>query len=212
MNRLFAIVGLIVISGTFSLAQKDPQALQILDAMSAKYKKTPSFKAGFKYLMENPEENISEGFEGNVFVKGDKYKLVMDEQEVRFDGEYVWTYTKEFEEVSVSSNEEQQEEISISNIFNLYKTGYKYLYLESRDNGRTDVIDLVPEDTNLSYFKIRMLIDAATKSLKSFRVFDKSGSRFVYEVVSFAEAPALKDADFTWSEGELSGKELIDFR
>ena len=194
------------------MAQKDPQALKILDAMSAKYQQTPSFKAGFKYLMENPEENINEGFQGTVFVKGDLYKLAMEEQEVRFDGEFVWTYSKEFEEVSVASNEDGEQEISISNIFGLYKSGYKYLFLEARDNGATNVVDLVPEDLDLSYYKIRMQINAKDNTLKSFKIFDKSGSRYVYEVQSFAADNSLKVSDFTWTDAQLKGKELIDFR
>ncbi|MFY0627876.1 MAG: outer membrane lipoprotein carrier protein LolA [Reichenbachiella sp.] len=197
---------------THSIAQKDPKALQILDAMSDKYRSTPSFKSEFKYLMENPDENINEGFEGVVFVKDDFYKLLMEGQEVRFDGTYVWTYSKEFEEIQVSPNEEEEEEFTISKIFDLYKTGFKYLYLESRDAGKIDVIDLVPEDLNKSYFKIRMQIVAETKALKSFKIFDKSGSRYVYEIVKFTPDNTLKDSDFTFTEKQMEGKELIDFR
>ena len=212
MKFLTTLLAICLVFGFSANAQKDPKARQILDAMSAKYKKTPSFKADFKYIMENPEEDINEGFEGQIFVKGDKYKLLMTEQEIRFDGENVWSYSQELDEVQVSPNDPEEEEISISNIFDIYKTGYKYLYLESRDGGKTDVIDLVPEDLDLSYFKIRMSIDASTKALKSFKVFDKSGSRYLYEVVTFSPENSLQDSNFTFSPAELKGKELIDFR
>lgn len=212
MKILLAVLCLSTIVVSQGIAQKDPKALQILDAMSAKYKKTPAFKADFKYLMENPEEGINEGFQGVVWVKGDLYKLQMEGQEVRFDGTYVWTYSQEFDEVQVSPNEEEDAEFTISQIFDLYKKGYKYLYLEARDGGKTDVVDLVPEDLNKSYFKIRMQIDAATKDLKSFKIFDKSGSRYVYEIIKFTPDPSLTNANFTFSEKQLEGLELIDFR
>ncbi len=212
MKFLATLIAVCLIAGFSASAQKDPKAREILDAMSAKYKKTPSFKADFKYIMENPEEDINEGFEGTIFVKSDKYKLMMEEQEIRFDGENVWSYSKELNEVQISPSDPEDEEISISNIFDIYKSGYKYLYLESREGGKIDVVDLVPEDTELSYYKIRMQIVSSTKALKSFKVFDKSGSRYLYEVVTFSADTSLEDGDFTFTDKELKGKELIDFR
>ncbi|PIB36390.1 hypothetical protein BFP72_13785 [Reichenbachiella sp. 5M10] len=195
-----------------AIAQKDPKAKSILDAMSNKYKNIPAFRADFEYTMENPEEDINEGFEGKVSVKGEKYKLSMEGQQIMFDGTNVWTYLVDDAEVTVAPFEEDESEISLSNIFTLYESGYKYLYLESRDNGKTDVVDLVPEDLNKSYFKIRMQIDASTKELKTFKVFDKSGSRYVYTIVSFKTDSSLKDSDFTFNTAKNPNVEVIDFR
>ncbi|WP_109831660.1 LolA family protein [Reichenbachiella versicolor] len=213
MKKLITLITLSILVLTSVYAQQqDPKAGKILDAMSAKYRKTPAFKADFSYKMENIEEDINETFEGTVFVKGDLYKLLMEGQEMRFDGKNIWTYSAEFEEVSVTSSEDEEEEISISNIFDLYKTGYKYLYLESKNSGKTDVIDLVPNDLNKSFFKIRMEINATTKELRSFKVFDKSGSKYIYTVKTYQALSTLKDNDFTFSQAELNGKEFIDMR
>lgn len=197
---------------TSSLAQKDPAAKAILDAMSQKYKNTASFKANFSYTMDNPEEDISEGFEGSVIVKGQMYRLYMGGQEIMFDGENIWTYLKEDKEVTVTPYEEDGDEISLSNIFDLYKDGYKYLYLESRDKGKTDVIDLVPEDLSKSFFKIRMEIAAADRSLKSFMIFDKSASKYVYTIKSYKQDSTIKDSDFSFDTEANPDVEVIDFR
>lgn len=212
MKKIFILFTLTALVLTSALAQQDPKARKILDAMSAKYQQTPSFKAQFTYKMENLEEDIDESFEGTIFVKGDLYKLLMEGQEMRFDGENLWNYSPEMEEITVSPSEDDENEISISNIFQIYKTGYKYLYLESRDAGKTDVVDLVPNDTNKSFFKIRMVINASTKALKSFKVFDKAGSKYVYTVKTFAAVNTLKNSDFSFSQAELSGKEFVDMR
>ncbi|UXP33990.1 outer membrane lipoprotein carrier protein LolA [Reichenbachiella agarivorans] len=210
----FLTTSLLLIALVFNqaLAQKDPKAKAILDAMSNKYKTIPSFKATFTYNMENPEEDINEGFKGAVSVKGDKYKLKMEGQEIMFDGVNVWTYLKEDKEVTVAPYEENSDDISLSNIFTLYQSGFKYLYLESRDGGKTDVVDLVPEDLNKSYFKIRMEINSANKELKTFRVFDKSGSKYVYTILTFTKDDTIKDADFTFNTKANPGVEVIDFR
>lgn len=210
MKSLLTVCVLSLLMIGQSLAQKDPKALGILEAMSAKYKKIEAFNAQYNFSMENPDEGIDEGFEGTIFVKGDKYKIQMTEAQIYFDGTDRWTYMEEDKEVTVEVPEE--EEISISNIFDIYKTGYKYLYLESREKGQVDVVDLVPEDLELEYFKIRMQISAKDRSLISFKVFDKSGSRYVYKIKTFQADSSLMDADFVFDAKKFPGVEVIDFR
>ncbi|SMD33689.1 Outer membrane lipoprotein-sorting protein [Reichenbachiella faecimaris] len=197
---------------TQAIAQKDPAAKEVLDAMSAKYQKIPAFKAEFSYTMEDDSDDIDEGFKGTILVRGDKYKLVMDEQEVTFDGSDIYTYLKEENEITISGYDPEEEEISLSNIFNIYKIGYKYVYTESRNNGTIDVVDLVPEDRDKEYFKIRMEIMTSDKSLKSFKVFDKSGSRYLYKVLSFKEDTSITDKTFVYDKTKYPGAEVIDFR
>lgn len=197
---------------TQAIAQKDPAAKSVLDAMSAKYQKIPAFRAEFSYTMEDDSDDIDEGFKGTILVRGDKYKLIMDEQEITFDGTDIYTYLKGENEITISSYDPEEEEISLSNIFNIYKTGYKYVYTESKNNGTTDVVDLVPEDRDKEYFKIRMEITASDKSLQSFKVFDKSGSRYLYTVLSFKEDASITDKTFAYDKTKYKDAEVIDFR
>ncbi|MGL1888848.1 MAG: outer membrane lipoprotein carrier protein LolA [Reichenbachiella sp.] len=212
MKRISTSIILLALIACQAFAQKDPKAKAVLDAMSNKYQSTPSFVAEFKYTMENPEEGINEGFEATVAVKGELYKLYMEGQQIMFDGTNVWTYLKDDKEVTVAPYEGEEDEISLSNIFDIYEEGFKYLYLESKDNGKTDIVDLVPEDLNKSYFKIRMEIKASDNSLQSFKIFDKSGSRYVYTIVSFKEDNSIKTEDFTFDVKANPDVEVIDFR
>lgn len=195
-----------------AFAQKDPQALEILDAMSEKYKNIPAFTANFSYIMENDAEDIDEKFEGVITVKNNKYKLEMSGQEIINDGVAVWTYLKDDNEVTISEYDDTDEEITLSNIFTIYKSGYKYLFLETKDNGKMDVVDLVPEDRDKTFYKIRMEIQKADKELKNFRIFDKSGSRYLYKINQFAVNNTITDADFKFDERKYPGVEVVDFR
>jgi len=197
---------------THAVAQKDPAAKVVLDAMSAKYQQIPAFRAEFSYSMEDDGDEIDEGFKGTILVRGQKYKLIMDEQEVTFDGNNIYTFLKEENEMTISGYDPEEEEISLSNIFNIYKTGYKYLYKESKNNGTIDVVDLVPEDREKEYFKIRMEITKANNALKSFKVFDKSGSRYLYKVLSFKEDATITEKEFAFDQTKYSNTEVIDFR
>lgn len=212
MNKstLMVLAGFLFAMQAF--AQKDPQALEILDAMSEKYKNIPAFTANFSYIMENDAEDIDEKFEGIITVKNNKYKLEMSGQEIINDGVAVWTYLKDDNEVTISEYDDEDEEITLSNIFTIYKSGYKYLFLETRDNGKMDVVDLVPEDRDKTFYKIRMEIQRADRELKNFRIFDKSGSRYLYKINEFAVNNTITDADFKFDERKYPGVEVVDFR
>ncbi|MEP3390549.1 MAG: outer membrane lipoprotein carrier protein LolA [Reichenbachiella sp.] len=212
MKSIQFLIILSIAALTHAVAQKDPAAKQVLDAMSDKYQKIPAFRAEFSYTMEDDGDDIDEGFKGTILVRGEKYKLIMDEQEVTFDGTDIYTYLKEENEMTISSFDPEEEEISLSNIFDIYKTGYKYVYTESKNNGAIDVVDLVPEDREKEYFKIRMEIASGDKSLQSFKVFDKSGSRYLYKVLSFKEDASITDKMFVFDKAKYNGAEVIDFR
>ncbi|MEO9966461.1 MAG: outer membrane lipoprotein carrier protein LolA [Reichenbachiella sp.] len=206
---------LIILSTVFltqAIAQKDPAAKKVLDAMSTKYQNIEAFRAEFSYTMEDDSDDIDEGFKGTILVRGEKYKLIMDEQEVTFDGTDIYTYLKDENEVTVSAFDPEDEEISLSNIFDIYKTGFKYVYTEAKSNGTIDVVDLVPEDREKDYFKIRMEITSATNELKSFKVFDKSGSRYLYKVLTFKEDSSITDSVFAYDKSKYPNAEMIDFR
>lgn len=212
MNKLILTISTCLLVISQAIAQKDPVALEILDAMSTKYKNIPAFTADFSYIMENEEESIDEKFEGNMTVKSGKYKLNMSGQEIINDGVYVWTYLKDDNEVTISEYDDTEEEITLSNIFSIYKEGYKYMFIESQENGTLDIIDLVPEDREKSYFKIRMEIKKPSRELKNFRIFDKNGSKYLYQINTFKEDNVIQDSDFKFDQKNYPGVEIVDFR
>ena len=212
MNKLIVTISTCLLITSQVIAQKDPVALEILDAMSTKYKNIPAFIADFSYIMENEEESIDEKFEGKMTVKSGKYKLDMSGQEIINDGVYVWTYLKDDNEVTISEYDDTEEEITLSNIFSIYKEGYKYLFVESKENGTLDIIDLVPEDREKTYFKIRMEIKKPSRELKNFRIFDKNGTKYLYQINTFKEDNVIQDSDFKFDQKKYPGVEIVDFR
>ena len=211
MKKVFSII-MILACVTKVAAQKDEAARGILDAMSDKYQAMPAFTSDFEYILENPSEDLTETFNGTVSVKGDMYRLSMEGQEIINNGETVWTYMEELNEVNISDYMPEEQDISLNNIFTLYKEGYKYLYIESADNGKLDIIDLVPEDVSNTYFKIRLAIKSSNQELSRFQVFDKNGNRYIYKIISFKEEPDLGDDYFNFDPSEYEGVEVIDFR
>ncbi|HEX5169333.1 MAG TPA: outer membrane lipoprotein carrier protein LolA [Cyclobacteriaceae bacterium] len=214
MKKVLSTAAISLVFLQFSLAQYDPKALETLDAMSKKYKAIPAFEADFSWTLTNDVDNINEEFNGKITVKGDKYKLSLTEQEVINNGTTLWTYLPEAKEVNIDNYDPNSEDVNPSKIFDLYKKGFKYLYLKDETEGGAlcEVIDLVPEKKDAQYFKIRMNIAKKDKSIKSWTMFDKGGNRYKYTITKFNPDIKVDDSFFTYDPKQHPGVEVIDLR
>jgi len=210
MIKKYYIATLLTLAGYFStVAQYDPEALTILDAMSAKYKKIEAFKVKFTQKLTNESAALDETIEGDISVKGNMFYLEVAGQKIYNDGENIYTLNEEIAEVTISQYIEEESEITLSNVYDLYKDGFKYALMATLPRG-DNVIELDPEDRDKTYFKIRMVIDA-TNSLKSFTVFEKTGNKYLYDIGSFEET-SLDDSYFKFDSKKYPDVEVIDFR
>lgn len=190
-------------------AQYDKDALAVLDAMSANYKSIEAFKAAFSQKLTNESAGIDETLSGQISVKNDKYVLDVAGQRIFNDGSDVYTYNPEISEVTISAFDPEESEITLSNVYDLYKNGFKYVLTSTETNGDRN-IDLDPESRDRSYFKIRMVISAKNE-LSSFTVFERTGNKYLYTIDSF-EAVSLPDSFFTFDTSKYPNVEVIDFR
>jgi len=213
MKKLFFVLFLAFLATT-TFAQYDARALEILEAMSKRYKTFTSFEANITSSMTNETEGIKEEFKGKISVKADKFRLVMDDQEIINNGTTVWTYLPAAKEVNIDNYDPDADEINPSKIYDLYKKGFKYMYLEDQtENGvLCDVVDLVPEKKDAQYFKIRMNIGKKDNSIQSWTMFDRSGNRYKYSITKFVPNVAIADALFTFDPKKYPGVEIIDLR
>jgi len=213
MKKLFLVI-ISAFIAHFSFAQYDAHALQTLEAMSKKYKAFTSFEANITSNMTNDVEGVNEEFKGKITVKGDKFRLVMEDQEIINNGVTVWTYLPSAKEVNIDNYDPSSEDINPSKIYEIYKKGFKYLYLADKtENGvLCEEIDLVPEKKDAQFFKIKMIIGKKDKSIQSWTMFDKSGNKFKYTISKFVPNVAVTEAFFAFDPKKYPGVEVIDLR
>lgn len=212
MNSLLCLCLFVFISVS-AVAQTDPKAAAILDDVSAKYKKFSGFKANFKYEMEGPD--INEAYEGDILVQGDKFRLNLGSQQIINNGATVWTYLKEENEVNISDYAPDEEDITPTKIYTLYKDGYKYVYNGQQTLGgvQCDVIDLIPENKGKQIFKIRLFISSKDRTIKSWKMFEKTGNRYTYSINSFVpNPPGVTAKTFVFNKEEYKGVSVNDLR
>jgi outer membrane lipoprotein carrier protein len=214
MKRLFAYLFLLVCFVPFAHAQQDPKAEKILEAMTRKYQSLKVFSASFNQTLENPKNKIKETMQGEIFVSGNKFRLKMKDQEIINNGTTIWTFMKSENEVNISDNDPEDQQMSPSAIFTLYKKGYKYALVdEIREAGQQyHIIELSPEDKNNPVFKVRLQINKKDNSLKNWTMFRDNGNRYVYTIRNFNPNPDVDANFFSFDKSKYKGVKVIDLR
>ena len=211
-KSILAVILLILVKTAF--AQYDAKALQILEEMSKKYKAYPSFEANISYTLTNETAKIKEEFKGKITVKGDKFRLVLPEQEVINNGITVWTYLPDAKEVNIDNYDPKSDELAPSKFYDMYKKNFKYMYLKDETEAGVlcEVIDLSPEKKDAQFFRIRMNISKKDKSVQSWTMFDKGGNKFKYTITKFVPNVKADDTLFAFDLKKYPGVEAVDLR
>jgi outer membrane lipoprotein carrier protein len=195
-------------------AQNDVKAGQILESVSQKYKTVSAFKANFTILRESSANGVKPETDlGAIKVKGSKYHIKLKEQEVFNNGNTVWTYLKKGNEATITDYMPDDDALSPTNIYAIYKKGYKYVFVEeAKEAGQTyEVVDLIPEKKNQQVYKIKLTIDKKTKTLKRWKVFEKNGNRYTYTINDFVPLN-IEDKDFVFDKAKYPGVAIEDLR
>jgi outer membrane lipoprotein-sorting protein len=215
MKKVFVLLaGFGLISTLLSAQQNDSKATQILSGVSAKYKTYSAVKADFTIKVESGQNKTSDLQSGTLYVKGNKYKVALKNQEVTCDNKTVWTFIKDANEVQINDYEPDESSITPSQIFTIYEKNFLYAFMEEKVvAGKTlQYIELTPIDKSKPYFKIRLGVDKNAKAVQNAVVFDKNGNRYTYEIKSFTPNPALADTFFAFDPKAHAGVEVVDLR
>ena len=214
MKKYLALLAFSVSLTSVATAQQDPKAGKILDQMSAKYQAMKAFKATFTQTLENDAAKVKENLSGDITVSGQKFRLKISGQEVINNGQTMWTYMKAENEVNISDYEPEDQEISPSQIYTLYKKGYKYAYVQEVKEGgeAVDVIDLSPEDRNNPVYKVRLKVGKTDKAVKSWQMFKKNGNRYTYRISKFQLNVPVDATTFNFDKTKYKGVKVIDLR
>jgi outer membrane lipoprotein-sorting protein len=191
----------------------DKKSNEILNRLTAKTEAYKTIKAEFSYIMKNADAGIDEKTEGTLFVKGDKYRLLIAGQVVICDGSTTWTYIKDADEVQINSVENSEESITPNKLLTSYNKDYKSKFVkEGFQYGTTvNIIDLTPIEGK-TYSSVRVIIDKAKDQLLDITIFDKNGSTYSYIINKFEPDIAVSDSQFTFNKTEFPNADIVDMR
>ena len=214
MTKHFSLLALVATLALPAAAQQDPAAGKILDAVSAKYTALKSFEAGFTQTLENPAAKLKQNLTGTVLVSGQKYHLTAGGQEVVNDGKTTYTYLKNENEVNITESDPSNQDMSPTQMYTMYKKGYKYQLLKPVKVGGVtyDQIELSPENKTNDVFKVQLLVNKADKSIKSVKTFKKNGTRSTFALNNFKANVPVTATTFAFDKAKHAGVKVVDLR
>ena len=193
----------------------DKKSREILDNLTAQTESYNSIKVEFAYKMYNEEAGIDESTMGTLLIMGNKYKLLISGQQVISDGETIWTYIEDDEEVQINEMDEEAEgSLSPNKLLTSYNKDYKSNFVKETFQYGTAavIIDLTPAEGK-TYSKVRLIIDKAKNQILEIAIFDKNGSTYTNIINSFIpDSEQIKASDFTFIEADYPAVEVIDMR
>ncbi len=201
-----------VTSGLTLSAQKDPEAVRVLSEFSKKATSAPSVKIDFTVETNDTREGDITTTSGSAVIAGDSYRVTMEDNIIRSDGKTVWNYMPDVNEVTITEPDPDDGSFMAkpSLLFSMYEKGYKVRLLEQ--NAREWVIDLYPEDINVSLVRIRLRIGKSLYDLKEAEYRTKDGISVTLTAdkydLTFRPGPGY----FAFNPTDYKGVEVIDMR
>lgn len=210
---LIAIFAILSLSA--AQAQKDSKAKEILDKSSVAFNQAKGMSASFTLNVKDLKAKVTESFDGQIRMKGDKFYLTVPEYDLWFNGTTQWLYVKANEEVNVS--QPSQEEVQMLNpsvLFSLYKKGHRYQYLgEKADIKGKQVheIELTPEKKS-DIQKMTIQIGKVSLLPHCITIYYKNNMINIIHINQYETGKEYADSDFAFDKKKHPEVDIIDLR
>ncbi len=214
MKKLMILAALALGMMTQEATAQDTKAKTILDNATKKMSALKSLKANFALSVKGANGKTAQSKKGNFFMKGDKYRVSMGDQEIICDGKTVWTYVKAANEVQVSTYNPSEATVSPTKLFtNFYDKEYNYKYAGSKTfaGKAANIIEMTPKNSSKQFKKVLLAIDKSNV-IAGGDVYEKNGNQYHYEVSGFTPNASVTDATFTFDTKKYPNVEVVDLR
>ncbi|MEZ4796565.1 MAG: outer membrane lipoprotein carrier protein LolA [Flavobacteriaceae bacterium] len=197
----YIITTLLAFISLTAFAQND--AKKLLDEVSTKVKSYNNISIDFKYELVNLEEDIKQETRGNVIMQGDKYLLNILGVTRIFDGKTLYSISPEDEEVTISSENSQDENtITPSKMLSFYEDGYNYKMdiVQNVQGRKIQYVKLTPIDNSLEINHVLLGIDVNTKHIYNLIEVGSNKTKTTLTVNSFKTNEPLSKTLFTFDK------------
>ena len=221
-RNLFPAITLFLL---FSLGEKSfgqynsqGDAAAILEKFSQKALSEEGFSVIFDFSSEEPILNKSDSWQGSLWLKKDKYKVITSSLILFSDGIKRWQYLPEVNEVNVqlcSHIAPEEDDFMISNpiiFFSLYEKQFiaSKLGQTTLRQRKVEEIDLIPRSHKGEISRVKLWIDSVTFELVSAKVIQKSGIQYVLVFRNYRWGDALPEKEYQFDPSLYPGVEIIE--
>ena len=185
----------LALCGSLAIAQTDAKAKAILDKTVEHIKSYPAVEIVFDLSMINKAEDINETHHGKAYMKDKMYRIDVMDVVNYFDGEVIYTYMPDQEEVNIKNPEENEDEmLNPSILFDIHNQKFTQKLVENKD-GKA-YIELTPKQTHKQISKIGVWSDTKTNMVEKVTSFGKDGNDVVITIKSLKKPEKELDVTF----------------
>jgi len=198
------------------ISQEDPEAEKILNRLSEQTRASEPFRITFHFTAINLQDNSKSAFTGELILHGKKYHLKTGDSEIFFDGQTVWNYMPDVNEVNVLNPDPEDHSFLAhpEQLFSDYRLTFRYHFvgINQTDGKELQVVDLYPVDLKENYSRIRLQINKKTGRLYSARFFGKDGMQYIIRIEKTNPHIKVKPSAFKFRKADHPGVEIVDLR
>lgn len=198
-RKIFIALAFFSVLSNQLLAENDPNAKKILDAVSNKVKSFKGITGSFtiKSITSKGKDNGTKT--GSVSLKGQKYILKQGKTEIICDAVKIYNYDGN-KTVTVTPVEESNSTLSPQNFLsNFYDKDFTYKLVSSKTAFHE--IELVPNDRRKNFTKVSVFVDKAKGMITKAKVLDKSNNTIEFTLTNLNTNAALTDNSFAFNKG-----------
>ena len=186
---------ILALCSSIALAQTDAKAKAILDKTVEHIKSYPAVEIVFDLSMINKAEDINETHHGKAYMKDKMYRIDVMDVINYFDGEVIYTYMPDQEEVNIKNPDENEDEmLNPSILFDIHNQKFTQKLVEDKD-GKA-YIELTPKQSHNQISKIGVWINTKTNRVEKVTSFGKDGNDVVITIKSLKKPEQELDVNF----------------
>ena len=162
----------------------------------------------FSYQTSPDGKSFSDSEKGHAWLQGQAYKIEMAEQQIISDGQTIWTYLVDDEEVMVSNASEGEDNTPLKLLTSLDEN--YVATLTGIDAQGIASVELA--NPNGQYKRVSLKVDTKKADLKSADIYMEDGSKVAITVEAMKYDQKLDDKFFTFDTKKHPKVDVIDMR
>ena len=172
-------------------------------------------KLSFTSSVGEAGANQFDAQKGEAFIKGNKFRLEMDEMNIWFDGTTQWVLLKDVDEVNISNpTESELASVSPLALLGIYREGYSLKAPVSKTvNGKNvNFIDMTPVAANSDIKAISVAVDKTNNRLVQVIMTMSNDILTKIDITDYNDNFKFNDSEFIFNKNNHPGVEIVDLR
>jgi len=200
---------------TLGAEESDPKAKAILEKVKEKYESYKSLQTDFTLDIIG---EIEETQEGRVMLKGESYRVEMENQDIISNGNTVWFHLKNNNEVQINNPDPEGKEgfLSPADMLKVYDQNLIYgLKDEVEEDGKQVYhIEFKPRenDDESDFFKLRLSVSKDGNEMTKVIAFSRDGTKYSLTFNNIEPNIGFDDKKFTFDPSKYPDIYIEDLR